>query len=291
MDSAIEGAITVTPLSKTLGARIEGVDVSAPLDAATFAAIYRAYLDWHVIAIPGQALTPEQVVAFSRRFGPVEPHVKTAFHHPETPLVLVLSNRIIDGKPLGARDGGTFWHSDVSYRAKPARATMLYAVEVPQEHGDTLFANMTQAHEEMAPDLKRRLEGLQAVHDYSKADEISAARGARRAPLTAAEKKAVPPVAHPLVRTHPETGRKAIYATPAYGRRILEVSDDESEALMETLFDHCLRDRYRLRYRWRVGDVVVWDNAAVMHSATALDEPPVGHRTIWRTIISGEAPV
>lgn len=282
--------ITVTPLAATLGARVDGVDIAVGLDDAAFATVYRAFLDRHVIAIPGQHLDPRQVVDFSRRFGPVEPHVKQTFHHPETPLVLVLSNRVVDGKPLGARDGGTFWHSDVAYRAKPARGTLLYAIEVPEEGGDTLFADLTQAYDDLPADMKQRLDGLRALHDYTKADEINTAQGGKRKPLTAAERAEVPPVAHPLVRAHPETGRKAIYISPAYTRRILDMPEAESEALMDELFAHCLRDKYRLTYKWRAGDVVVWDNAAIMHAATTLHLPADRHRTIWRTIISGDTP-
>lgn len=281
----------VTPLGRTLGARIDGMDLAAPLDEAGFEVIHQAFLDWRVIAIPGQDLTPHEVVAFSKRFGPVEPHIKTRFHHPDTPLVLVLSNQSVGGKPLGARDGGTFWHSDVAYRARPARGTLLYSVEVPEQHGDTLFADMVAAYADLPEDFKRRLDGLQALHDYAMADETSAAQGAKRAPLSEAEKKKVPPVAHPLVRVHPETGRKALYISPGYTRRILGVSESESAALMARIFDHCLQDRYRFTYEWSAGDVVVWDNAAVIHSATTLFQPPVGPRTLWRTIISGDAPV
>ncbi|HEU5320306.1 MAG TPA: TauD/TfdA family dioxygenase, partial [Methylomirabilota bacterium] len=229
-------------------------------------------------------------VEVSRRFGPLEPHVKKRFHHPDSPLMLVLSNVVEDGRAIGARDGGTFWHSDMSFAPRPARATLLYGVQIPDEGGDTLFADLTRAYEDLPPELKARLEGLQALHDYAKADEISAMEGGARSPLTAEERRLVPPVRHPVVRTHPETGRKALYVTPGYTRSLVGMSEAESAALMAQIFAHCLQPRYELRYRWSVGDVVVWDNAAVMHSATTRDLPPDKHRTLWRTVISGDAP-
>ena len=289
-DQSPNGTAHILPLTTHLGARITGLDLGAGPNDEVFGEVYRAFLDWHVIAIPGQDLTPEGVVDLSRRFGPVEPHVKTQFHHPETPNLLVLSNRVTNGEAIGSRNGGTFWHSDVAYRERPAKATLLYAIEVPSEGGDTLFTDMTRAYEELPSELRRRLTGMKALHDYSKADEVDAAQGGKRVPLTDAEKMQVPPVTHPVVRTHPETGRKALFVSPGYTRRILGIPEAESEALLTELFDHCLRPQFRLTYTWERGDVVVWDNAAVMHSATSQHLPPNAHRTLWRTVISGETP-
>jgi len=281
--------LDVTPLEH-LGARVEGVDLSTPIDEATFGGIYRAFLDHRVLSIPGQRLSSRQVLDVSARFGPLEAHVKKRFHHPDTPLMLVLSNVVEAGRAIGARDGGTFWHSDMSFAARPCRATLLYGIQIPDEGGDTLLADLTRAYEDLPDRLKTRLEGLQGVHDYAKADEISAAQGGQRSPLTEEEKKRVPRVTHPVVRTHPETGRKAIYITPGYTRCIDGLPEAESAALMDEIFAHCLQPQYQLRYRWRAGDVVIWDNAAVMHSATTLYLPADRHRTLWRTVISGDVP-
>ncbi|MFQ5765843.1 MAG: TauD/TfdA dioxygenase family protein, partial [Rhodospirillales bacterium] len=208
----------------------------------------------------------------------LEPHLFEHFHHPETPLVMVLSNRTEDGKPKGMADAGTFWHSDVSYKPNPAKATVLYAVEVPEEGGDTLFCDLMAAYEALPAAMKARLDGLKAVHDYGHVPRDVFDRLDMTPP---------PDCVHPVVRTHPETGRKAIYVNPAYVVRIEGLPEDESEALKREIFDHCLQDRFRLRYAWRAGDVVAWDNAALMHSATTKDLDPTKHRTLWRTTISG----
>ncbi len=270
---------TVKPFEEGFGAEVAGVDLARPLAAADRAAIYRAFLDHHLVSIPGQRLSPAQAVAAARLFGDdLEPHLFKHYHHAETPLIMVLSNRVEDGKPKGMADAGTFWHSDVSYRPNPAKATMLYAIEVPEGEGDTLFCDLTAAYEALPDAMKRRLDGLKAVHDYDHVPRDVFKRVNETPP---------PQCAHPVVRTHPETGRKAIYINPAYVVRIEGLSDDDSEALKREIYDHCLQDRFRLAYRWRAGDVVAWDNAALMHSATTKTLDPSKHRTLWRATISG----
>lgn len=272
-------AATVKSFPGGFGAEIVGVDLSRPPDEATRDAIYQAFLNHRVVAIRGQTLMPEHVIAASRIFGhDLEPHLFKRYHHPETPLLMVLSNRTDDGKPTGLADAGSFWHSDVSYKPNPAKATMLYAVEVPEEGGDTLFCDLTAAYDALPETMKKRLRGLKAVHNYAHTPRDLFYSGEVTAP---------PDCLHPVVRTHPETGRKAIYINPAYTVRIEGLAVDESEALKQDIFDHCLQDRFRMRYKWRAGDVVAWDNAALMHAATTKGLDPDRHRTIWRTIISG----
>ena len=279
--------LAFTALAESFGAAVEGVDLSEEIPPALAETLYRLFLDRHVLAIRGQNFGTDRLLALSRLFGPnLERHVLSQFHHPEEPLILVLSNRVVNGKPLGPRDGGSHWHSDNSYKPEPARATLLYAVEVPDEGGDTLFCNMTAAYEELPADLKARVEGRTATHDYGYRDDLARREG-RLALLTPAQRAATPPVQHPVVRTHPETGRKALYVSPGVTRCIDGLEAAESEALKQALFAHCLQERYRLRYRWRAGDVVIWDNPAVMHSANTKDLPADKLRTMWRTIVSG----
>lgn len=275
--------IKVIPSKQGLGAEIQGVDFSDPIDADSQSALMAAFAEHHVLNFRGQdGLTTDHVLAASRVFGDrLEAHAFTHFHHPEEPLIMVLSNRVEgSGKPKGMRDAGTFWHSDVAYKPEPAKATMLYSLEVPGEGGDTLFCNLTRAYDDLSTDMKDRLEGLKAWHYYAKLKRDVFESGKVASP---------PECLHPVVRTNPVSGRKAIYITPAYTTRIDGMAAAESDALMEQIFAHCLQDKYRMDYKWQAGDVVVWDNAAVMHSATTKDLDPTKYRTIWRTIISGEA--
>lgn len=287
MDSVLK-SLNIGTLNAGFGAEIKGVDLSAALEnSEVMSAIESAFLQHHVVTIREQVLDVNEVVELSRRFGPLEPHVLDRFHHPETPLVLVLSNRVdANGRALGLRDAGSFWHSDVSFKARPAKATLLYAIEVPEEGGDTLFCNMIAAFEALPEKLKRDLEGRTAVHDYAHRDRVAHRTGTQPR-LDRENLSRVPPVRHPVIRRHPVTGRKALYVNPTYTVRIEGMTAAESDALLKEIFDHCLEDRFRMRYRWRAGDVVVWDNAAVMHAATTQNLDPSHHRTLWRTIIVG----
>lgn len=275
---------SVTPLEEGFGAEISGLDLSKPLSDEDRDAVYGAFLDHHLIIIRGQTLSAEQVVAAAAILGDeLEPHLFEHFHHPDTPLIMVLSNRTEDdgeggGKPKGMADAGSFWHTDVSYKPKPAKATMLYALEVPDDGGDTLFCNLTAAYEALDKDMKERLDGLKAVHNYAYVP---------RDVFTSGKVTPPPDCLQPLIRTHPETGRKAIYISPFYLVRIEGLTDDDSEALKKEIYDHCLQDRFRMIYQWKAGDVIAWDNAALMHSATTKTLDPAKHRTLWRATISG----
>ncbi|HSS63608.1 MAG TPA: TauD/TfdA family dioxygenase [Gammaproteobacteria bacterium] len=279
----------IEALDEGFGAQITGVDLAgARVDAEMVAMLEAALLEHHVVAIRQQELDVNDVVAVSRRFGPLEPHVLDRFHHPETPLVLVLSNRVdADGRALGLKDAGSFWHSDVSFKQRPARATLLYAVEVPDEGGDTLFCDMMAAYDALPDELKHTLENAIAVHEYANRDRVAHRTGTKPR-LDAENLRSVPPVRHPVVRRHPVTGRKALYVNPTYTVCIEGMEASRSESLLKEIFGHCLQDRFRMRYRWRPKDVVIWDNAAVMHSATTQNLDPSRHRTLWRTIIVGE---
>lgn len=280
--------LDVKPLNGAFGAEITGIDLAGAQREAEFpAALEAALLEHHVVAVRNQELDVSDVVAVSRGFGPLEPHVLDRFHHPETPLVLVLSNRVdSNGQAAGLRDAGSFWHSDVSFKECPAKATLLYALEAPDEGGDTLFCDMMAAYDALPEKLKEELEGLTAVHDYANRDRVAHRTGTRPR-LDAENLRRLPPVRHPVVRSHPASGRKALYVNPTYTVRIEGMNDVKSESLLKYLFDHCLEGRFQMRYRWRPKDVVVWDNAAVMHAATTQNLDPSKHRTLWRTIIVG----
>jgi taurine dioxygenase len=279
-----------TPLHPSVGMRLEGFDVGRGLDAAAWSEIERAFLEHHVIALPAQNLTMEQFLDFSRRFGALESHVLREFLNPEHKEVLMLSNEVEDGKAVGLADAGTYWHSDLSYKAQPSRTTILYGITIPDEGGDTLFINMVRAYDDLSDDIKCRIAGLKAEHNYAYRSNKLARELGNRKELTPEQLRETPTVVHPVVRTHPSTGRKALYINPGFTVRLLGLPEDEARELMQELFDHCTQPKYILRYKWRKGDLVLWDNAATMHHATTRDLDPAKHRTLWRTIVSGDEP-
>ena len=271
------------PLSPGLGLETSDVDVSKPLSAVNFAELERAFFAGQVFVLRDQHLTPQQYLSFARRFGPPEPHVIDQFHHPADPNILILSNRKKDGQPVGLADAGTYFHTDYSYLQVPARATMLYSIEVPAVGGNTLFANQYAAHDELLDRMKQTIAPLVAVHHYGNRKEINEASRIAASPLTPEQKAKMPLITHPLVRTHPVTGRKALYAVSGSSYGIVGMPDDEAVALLDELATHATQPKYVLSYAYRVGDVVIWDNASLLHSATLID--PADPRTLWRITI------
>lgn len=284
----------VTALGPHLGARIDGVDLAAGLDEPGFRAIEGEFHRHAVIAISDQHIDEATLIDFSRRFGTLEINVASSFHHPDFPAINILSNRKqADGRNLGSPDAGQGWHADMSYNATPARASILYAIEVPQRDGaplgDTLFAGMGAAYDALDPALQQRLEGLSAVHHFSKFyDYMIEKKGSNRPKLTPAQKATKPPVSHPMVVRHPFTGRKCLYADPGYTIGVLGLPEVESAALLEELFAFQTRPEFIYRHKWRVGDVLIWDNIATVHMATG-GYAPHEYRLMHRTQVLGDA--
>lgn len=274
--------ISVRKSSSCMGADIDGLDLSQPLSDAAFNEVRDALHRHHVLAIRGQKLQPASFLEFSKRFGPPEPHVLDQFHHPEYSDILVLSNVVRDGKPVGLADGGTYWHSDYSYLDIPARATMLYSVEVPKVGGDTLFADQEQAYEDLPAAMKKHIEGLVTLNVYGNRDDLDqTSRTSAFAPtLEQKEKRGALLIRHPLVRRHPYSGRKALYAVSGTSFAIEGMPDEEGIGLLRELAAHSTQTKYQYRMQYGVGDVVVWDNASVLHSATLTD--PRHLRTLFR---------
>jgi taurine dioxygenase len=263
------------PLSPGFGLEARGVDTSQSIPDSDFAELERIFFRAQVLVLPGQALNAAQYVAFARRFGPPEPHVIDQFHHPDDPNILILSNRKRNGEPIGLADAGTYFHTDYSYLQVPARATMLYSIEVPKTGGDTLFANQYAAYE--------RVEPLVAVHHYGNRKVTDEMSRVAASPLTADQKARMPLITHPLVRKHPVTGRKALYAVSGSSYGIVGMPDDEAVALLDELAEHATRSDYVYRLSYRVGDLVMWDNASLLHSATLTN--PDDPRTLWRITV------
>ena len=283
-------AIEIRALSEALGAEVVGVDLAHRLDDETFERIHEAHLEHLVLAIRDQDLTPEQHTAFSRRFGELDIHVLDQFLLPGHPEILVVSNKKVNGRAVGLQDAGTHWHSDISYREYPSLGSLLYALEVPPEGGDTLFANMYAVYEALSDEMKARIDGLKAVHRYAQIYELSRnAAGSARPPLTEEQKAKVPQVVHPVVRTHPETGRKALYVSPGLTVGIVGMDEEESRALLAELHRHSTRPEFVYRHIWRRHDVLFWDNRCTMHVATGYN--PRYTRHMHRTTVKGGRPV
>jgi taurine dioxygenase len=271
------------PLSKGFGLEASGIDISEPLSDEAFAEIEDAFFDGQVLSIPHQRLTPPEFVAFARRFGPPEPHVIDQFHHPDDRNILILSNVVIDGEPQGLADAGTYFHTDYSYLDVPARATMLYSIEVPEFGGDTLFANQYAAYDDLPAAMKRKVESLLAVHHYGNRHVGEGEARTAASMLTDEQKAKMPLITHPIVRRHPVTGRRALYAVSGSSYGIVGMPEDEAVALLDELAAHATQKKYLLQYEYGVGDVVIWDNASLLHSATLTD--PDSARTLWRITV------
>lgn len=274
--------ISVTRSGNCMGAEVSGVDLATPLPDATFGEIREALHRHHVLVFRGQILDARRFHAFAGRFGPPEPHVLDQHHHPEIPDILILSNVIKDGRPLGLADGGTYWHSDYSYLTIPARATVLYSIQVPEVGGDTLFADQEQAYEDLPASTKKRIDGLVTLNVYGNRDDLDLASRTSAPPPTEEQKerRGATLIRHPLVRRHPYSGRKALYSVSGTSFAIEGMSDDEGLALLRELAAHSTQPKYRYSVKYGVGDVVVWDNASVLHSATLTD--PSHPRTLYR---------
>ena len=269
------------------GIEAEGVDLSRPLADADFRALEEAFYAHHLLALRAQDIDAAQFLAFARRIGPPQPHVIDQFHHPDDPNILILSNVKKDGKPTGLQDAGSYFHTDYSYLQVPARATTLYSRVVPKVGGDTLFADQQAAYDDLPEAMKRRIEPLLAIHHYGNRHDVDEASRTAASVLSAEQKAKMPVITHRIARPHPVTGRKALYAVSGSSFGIVGMPDDEARDLLDELAAHSTAPRYQLRFRYGVGDIVVWDNAALLHSATLTD--PDDPRTLWRITVLEES--
>jgi taurine dioxygenase len=278
----------VRRLPGPLGAEVIGLDLTQPLDADDFATVHRAHLQHHVLVFRAQRIAPEHQIAISKRFGPLQIHVLKDFQLPGYPEILIVSNIKENDKPIGLGDAGIFWHSDLSYVPTPSLGSMLHAKELPSEGGDTLFANQHTAWETLPDDLKEEIAGLQAEHSYLCQYEALRAKSPWRPKLTQEQVDAVPPVVHPVVRTHPETGRKTLFVSEHFTTRIVGFSPTESDALLQRLFAHSTAPELVYRHLWQPHDLVFWDNRSVTHLASGT--PDQNRRKLYRTTIEGDTP-
>jgi taurine dioxygenase len=265
----------IARLAEALGAEVADVDVARPLSDEDFSEIRRAWREHMVLRFRGQSLTDPQLLAFSRRFGELDPPGPNPYGRPylaDHPEMNVISNIREGGVPIGGLgDGEAAWHADMTYVEKPPMGAMLYALEVPPSGGDTYWANMALAYDALPDELKQRIEGRRALHDatYNSAGE-------RR-------KSNAPSARHPLVRTHPETGRKCLFLGRRRNSSIEGLPPEESEELLDRLWAHATQERFTFRQQWRAGDLVLWDNRCTLHRRDAFD--PAARRLMHRTQI------
>ena len=262
----------IQPSGSALGATIEGIDLAEPVSDGDFRQLLRALGEFGVLCFPGQRLETDAFARFGAMFGELEINVANQFHEPGHPEVMILSNMTRDGKPVGLGDAGQGWHTDMSYSKDIALANVLYAIKVPVRDGrplgDTQFRNMHAAYEGLPADIKRRLQGRTATHDFAKFWDMMRARpGSQRAPLTPEQRAKKPPVSQPIFRTHPITGRTILYCNPGYAMRIDGMPEAESAELLAFLFAHQEKPEYFHAHNWAEGQVLMWDNIGTVHNA------------------------
>jgi taurine dioxygenase len=262
----------IQPSGSALGATFEDIDLADPVSDGDFKRVLRALGEFGVLCFPGQRLETEAFARFGAMFGELEINVANQFHEPGRPEVMILSNMTRDGKPVGLGDAGQGWHTDMSYSEDIALANVLYAIKVPVRDGrplgDTQFRNMHAAYEGLPADIKRRLQGRTAAHDFAKFWDMMRARpGSQRAPLTPEQRAKKPPVSQPIFRTHPITGRTILYCNPGYAMRIDGMPEAESAELLEFLFAHQEKPEYFHAHQWAEGQVLMWDNIGTVHNA------------------------
>ncbi|HAT36167.1 MAG TPA: taurine dioxygenase [Rhodospirillaceae bacterium] len=262
----------IRPLPEALGAEVIGLDLSEPIDEGTFIALHRAHHEYLVLIFREQVLTPQQQIEFSRRFGPLDEHPSQGESHlAGFPDILVISTKRENGKDVGVRNAGPNWHSDLAYMERPAMGSMLYAVELPESGGDTGFANMYAAYENLPTHLKEAVKGKRAVFHSMRNDLDDSL--------------------HPVIRTHPETGCKSIFVNPQLTTGIEGMADSEATDLLAEIYEHNTRPEFLYFHRWQTGDLVFWDNRCVQHIADhrRIDDPTY-IRHMHRTTIAGDVP-
>ena len=277
-------ALKLRRLSNALGAEICDIDVSQPMSESTFGDIHRAFLDYGILLLRGQDITREQHIEFSRRFGELDKHDSLPRdRHPDYPELLLVTNRPnADGTPSESRYTGRQWHTDLSYTTTPALGSLLRCFTLPEVGGDTLFANMTMAYDALSEGMQQMIAGLHGIHlSGTRRINQQEAGAARQAEVM----RPTPPIAQPVVRVHPETGRKALYLGEKV-KRFDGMTEEESKPLIDYLNRHATRPEFVYRHQWRENDIVVWDNRCTMHQALGdFDETQIRH--LERTTVMG----
>jgi len=285
-DDLTVAPLAARPLSPGLGAEVRGVDLAQPLTPTLRDAIARAFLEHRLLVFRDQQLTGEQQHALTLQFGEIEGHVARQADGGRSPLVHIVHNLDEDGQPTATpRDvGNYFWHTDKSYHAVPSLLTMLHALELPADGGDTQFANTAAGYAALPTAVQGAIAGLQVVHSW----EVSRRKAGGRL-ASAEEAQERPPVTHPLVRTHPDTGERCLYLG-LHAAHIVGLPELEGVALLERLLVHTTRPEFVLAHKWRAGDLVMWDNRCLLHRAMRDYDMTGQRRILQRTVVKGTAP-
>jgi taurine dioxygenase len=296
--------ITINRIGRHLGAEISGIDLAKPIDDNTFSQVAKAFYDNEVVVFRKQKLTPEQQIAFTRRFGTLEQHVRKEHRLEGYPEILIVSNVLnAEGKAIGVEDAGRFWHSDLSYKQVPSLLSALYAIEVPVQNGVVLghtnFASTTAAYDALPADMKRKLAGMKNVHSYvyyrnqniqaQKAEQARGDRVVQEHVLTSEHLAQVPDAEMPIVRTHPVTGRKGLFINEAHTSHIVGLPKAEADALLKEICQHIIKPEFQYEHHWQAGDLLMWDNCAAQHKANFNYRLPL-RRLMYRTTVRGSAP-
>jgi taurine dioxygenase len=273
----------VTPLGYAAGGSVNGLDLRVPMTDSEVEAVTAAWHKHLVLVFPDQDLTPPQLIAFTSQLGEIERNESVPYYrHPQYPEVLLVSNKPVDGKPSQTRNTGRNWHADLTYTDRPAKGSVLMCKEKPEIGGDTMFANMYMAYERLSPIMQKFIEGLEAVHDVTMIKGFS-----QRDPAQVEEMKRLnPPIAHPVVRIHPETDKKLLFISERV-RNFVGMTEEESRPILEFLNSHATTPEFVYRHRWSLNDIVMWDNRCTMHIALA-DFDPSQSRHMLRCSMLGE---
>ena len=275
---------TITPLTEHTGAEVCGLDLTRPIDRETQGALNRAFADHHVLVIRDQKFGPPEFIAAAQLFGELQPHDKKELHVPGYPQMYFVSNE--QNVPGKRYISGETFHTDHSNHPAPPKATTLFPVSLPSHGGDTQYVNMHEAYDDLSAATKERIDGLKAVHVY-----LSKYSPRELRPLSEDSARQVPPPGvHPLVRTHPENGRKALYLNPVRIEAIIGMEEEEALNLVAELMEHAIQKKYEYRHEWHHGDFVIWDNRSVIHKANP-DYDMNERRYLYRLMLKGETPV
>jgi taurine dioxygenase len=277
-------SFSITALTGHTGVEVIGIDFTQPIDSKTRAILQRAFVEHHVLVVRDQHFNPDEFKAAVELFGEIQPHEKKEHHVPGYPDIDYVSNdEFVDGRRI--IPGETF-HTDHSNHPRPPKATTLYAINLPSSGGDTQYVNMHDAFDDLPANTKQRINGLKAVHVY-----LSRYSPRPLGKISEESRRNLPPPGiHPLVRTHPENGRKALFLNPVRMQSIVGMQDEEALALINDLMQHATQKKYEYRHRWRHGDWVLWDNRSVMHQANP-DYDMNERRYLYRLMLKGETPV
>ncbi len=280
----------INKLTPSFAGEIVGTDVSGALTDADFATIMAAFLAHQVIAIRDQNLSPIEQKSFSRRFGELDIHISSKNKHKDHPELLILSNRKINGEWVGATSAGDEWHTDTQYTPRPSKCTMLHALEVPDEGGETAFINTYAAYEALPEATRQRIADLRGINSWNRLRNPRVKVPAQHGDGKSVYDTGRPDAVHPIARTHPDTGRKALYVSPRHTLSIEGMEAAESEDLLQELFAAQQRPDFIYIHKWRRGDIVIWDNRCTLHKGVGGIKPP-GIRHLHRTLMAGSIPV